>query len=205
MNRLGATFKQREKMTGGDSTSAIEAASAAALPVATPDARRLVDQHFGFIARSLRRLGVPEVDVDDASQQVFLVAAHKLDRIEPGNEKAFLFGIALRVASESRRARRRRTVREGAAAAETTTSDSESPEQLAANRQARALLDEILDAMPENVRAVFMLFELEEMTMAEIAKVLDVPPGSVASRLRRGRELFHSEAARRRGQLGSKP
>jgi RNA polymerase sigma-70 factor (ECF subfamily) len=192
-------------MTGEGSTSAIEVASAAALPVATPDIRTLVDQHFGFIARSVRRLGVPEVDVDDASQQVFLVAAHKLDRIDPGNEKAFLFGIALRVASEARRARRRRTVREGAAAAEATTSVSETPEQIAANRQARALLDEILDAMPENVRAVFMLFELEEMTMAEIAKVLDVPPGSVASRLRRGRELFHSEAARRRGQLGSKP
>ena len=205
MNRLGATFKQREKMTGEGSTSAIEVASAAALPVATPDIRTLVDEHFGFIARSVRRLGVPEVDVDDASQQVFLVAAHKLDRIDPGNEKAFLFGIALRVASEARRARRRRTVREGAAAAEATTSVSETPEQIAANRQARALLDEILDAMPENVRAVFMLFELEEMTMAEIAKVLDVPPGSVASRLRRGRELFHSEAARRRGQLGSKP
>jgi RNA polymerase sigma-70 factor (ECF subfamily) len=191
--------------TGEGSTSTIDMASAAALPATAPDIRTLVDEHFGFIARSVRRLGVPEVDVDDASQQVFLVAANKLDRIVRGNEKAFLFGIALRVASESRRAWRRRAVREGAAAAESTTSVCETPEEIAENRQARALLDEILDTMPENVRAVFMLFELEEMTMAEIAKVLGVPPGSVASRLRRGRELFHSEAARRRDQFRSPP
>lgn len=180
------------------------------MPSTTPDLRALVDEHLSFIARSVRRLGVPEVDVDDASQQVFLVASHKLDRIVQGNEKSFLYGIALRVASETRRAGRRRAAREGVAAAESATAGP-TPEQLAADRQARGLLDEILDAMPDNVRTVFTLFELEELTMAEIAKLLDVPPGSVASRLRRGRELFHSEAARLRTEqprsriAGSKP
>jgi RNA polymerase sigma-70 factor (ECF subfamily) len=166
------------------------------------DVRALVDEYFGFIARSLRRLGVPELDLDDAAQQVFLVAATKIDRIVAGNEKAFLFGIGLRVASQSRRASRRRVAGEGAAAAESMTSIAVTPEQIAAEHQARALLDEILDAMPENVRAVFMLFELEELTMAEIAKILQVPPGSVASRLRRGREIFHDQAARLRSRQG---
>lgn len=195
-------------MTGEGGTLRLEPASKADARTSSPDMRALVDEHFGFIARSLRRLGVPEFDLDDAAQQVFLVAATKADRIVAGNEKAFLFGIGLRVASQSRRARRRRVAGEGAAAAESMTSVAVTPEQIAAERQARALLDEILDAMPENVRAVFMLFELEELTMAEIAKILSVPPGSVASRLRRGREIFHDEAARLRarpGGTGGKP
>lgn len=188
-------------MTDEGGTSTIELASAAAAPATTPAIRALVDEHFGFIARSVRRLGVSEGDVDDASQQVFLVAAHKLDRIDRGNEKAFLFGIALRVAADSRRARRRRAAGEGAAAAEAPTSVAANPEQIAADRQARAMLDDILETMPEKVRAVFTLFELEELTMAEIAKILGVAPGSVASRLRRGRELFHGEAARLRAKV----
>ncbi len=195
-------------MTSSGNVSRIDLASAAAAvvtaPAPAPDLRALVDQHFAFIARSVRRLGVPEVDVDDATQQVFLVAAHKLDRIGPGNEKSFLYGIALRVASQTRRTRRRRAAGEGAAATEPTVAGAApTPEEIAADRQARALLDEILDTMPDNVRAVFTLFELEEMTMAEIAKVLGTPPGSVASRLRRGREIFHEQAARLRARQDS--
>jgi RNA polymerase sigma-70 factor (ECF subfamily) len=150
----------------------------------------------------VRRLGVSELDVDDATQQVFLVATRKLHHLVAGNEKAFLFGIAVRVASDSRRARRRRAAGEQAAAAEQPPSVAVTPEQLAADRQARVLLDEILDAMPEKIRVVFTLFELEELTMAEIATILDVPPGSVASRLRRGRALFHGQAARQRASPG---
>ncbi|HEY0707011.1 MAG TPA: sigma-70 family RNA polymerase sigma factor [Polyangia bacterium] len=161
------------------------------------DIRVLVETHFAFIARSVRRLGVPETDVEDAAQQVFLIAAQKLDRVVTGNEKAFLLGIAVRVASEARRSLRRRTARETAAAG-TSEAVSTTPEEIARARQARALLDEILDGMPDDLRPVFTLFELEEMTMVEIATLLGIPSGSVASRLRRAREIFHAEAAKRR-------
>jgi RNA polymerase sigma-70 factor (ECF subfamily) len=75
---------------------------------------------------------------------------------------------------------------------------AETPEEIARSRQARAVLDEILDVIPEGLRSVFTLYELEEMTMAEISVLLEIPAGSVASRLRRAREIFQFEAAKRR-------
>ena len=64
------------------------------------------------------------------------------------------------------------------------------PEELMDQRRARALLDQVLGDMPMDLRAVFVLFELEEMTMMEIATLSDIPPGTVASRLRRARHVF---------------
>ena len=69
--------------------------------------RALVDAQFDFIWRSLRRLGVPEDAVDDAAQRVFWVAAKNLARIEAATERAYLFGTAMRIASDIRRARAR--------------------------------------------------------------------------------------------------
>jgi RNA polymerase sigma-70 factor, ECF subfamily len=169
-------------------------------PVAPPASvdtarlRRLIDEHLDFIWRSLRRLGVPLTDVDDCTQQVFWVAARRLDTIQEGCERPFLFSTALRVASDARRSRARR--REVLADAEEPYDPAPDPEQLAEQRSARALLDEVLDAMPVDLRAVFMLFELEEMPTAEIAAALALPPGTVASRLRRAREEFQRIAAR---------
>src|SRR3954467_14283709 len=69
--------------------------------------RRLVAHHFDFIWRSLRRLGVPERDTDDAAQQVFMVAARKIGPVSVEGERAFLFQVALRIAADDRRMRRR--------------------------------------------------------------------------------------------------
>jgi RNA polymerase sigma-70 factor (ECF subfamily) len=162
--------------------------------------RALVEAHHDFVWRSLRRLGVPASDVDDGTQQVFLVAARKLDAIEAGAERAFLFGTAMRVASDARRSRtRRREVPEDDAAGE-QRDPAPSPEQLMEKRRARALLDEVLDAMDLDLRAVFVLFELEELPTAEIAAMLRLPSGTVASRLRRAREEFQQIAARARAR-----
>jgi RNA polymerase sigma-70 factor (ECF subfamily) len=161
--------------------------------------RSLVEVHFDFIGRSLRRLGVPEADVDDACQQVFWVASRRLEEIQEGKEKSFLFGVALRVASDARRARRRRAaVLDERAGEADAPADSPSPESLLQQQRARALLDQILEAMPLELRTVFVLFELEEMTASEIAQTLDLPPGTVASRLRRAREIFHEQSRRLR-------
>jgi RNA polymerase sigma-70 factor (ECF subfamily) len=62
----------------------------------------------------------------------------------------------------------------------------------------------IMDGMDEDSRAVFMLFELEGLTMVEIAKVVDAPQGTVASRLRRAREHFERES-RELSRNGGKP
>jgi RNA polymerase sigma-70 factor (ECF subfamily) len=57
-------------------------------------------------------------------------------------------------------------------------------------------MDRVLESMPIALRSVLVLYEMEEMTMAEIAVMLGIPPGSVASRLRRAREHFHEYVRR---------
>jgi RNA polymerase sigma-70 factor (ECF subfamily) len=71
-----------------------------------------------------------------------------------------------------------------------------SPEELAGLKQARALLDRILAEMSDDIRAVFVCFELEGLETKEIALLLDLAEGTVASRLRRARKVFHSAAKR---------
>lgn len=161
--------------------------------------RTMVASHFDFIWRSLRRLGVPPTDVDDCAQQVFWVAARKLSRIEGNSERAFLFSTALRVASDARRSRSRR--REVCDDELSPISDpGPSPDDLADQRRARAMLDNVLESMPMDLRAVFVLFELEELGTQDIAELLGLPPGTVASRLRRAREEFQKVVARVRAR-----
>jgi RNA polymerase sigma-70 factor (ECF subfamily) len=150
--------------------------------------------HFEFIWRLLRRLGVAENEVDDAAQQVFLTATTKGLRGGAAHARPFLYGVALRVAANFRRTvRRRREVSEEA------MGDPHAPDlaadDLADLRRARAVLDEILEEMPIELRVVFILSEIEQMTAASIAELESIPPGTVASRLRRAREIFRGRLA----------
>lgn len=156
--------------------------------------RRLIDDHLDFIWRSLRRLGVPATDADDCAQQVCMVLARRLGEIAAGSERPFIFSTVLRVASEERRSRSRR--REVLEESGEPFDPGPSPEEAVEQRSSRALLDEALDALPMDLRVVFVLFELEEMQTAEIAETLSLPIGTVASRLRRAREEFQRIAAR---------
>ncbi|MEJ7728381.1 MAG: sigma-70 family RNA polymerase sigma factor [Polyangiaceae bacterium] len=156
-------------------------------------ARAIVEEHIDFIWRSLRQLGVAEADVDDAVQQVFVVATQKLDRITPGAERSYVYSVALRVAARARRSRDRR--REATDPGLLRHPDpAPDPEEVVARRQALALLDEILDEMPLALRAVFTLYELEEVNVPDIAAMLGIPVGTAASRLRRAREDFQARA-----------
>ena len=165
--------------------------TAPALADAEPDRRvaAMVANHHSQVWRSLRRLGLSECDADDASQQVFLVAHRRLADIAPETEQAFLLQTALRVAAEFRRSlkRRREDDHEDLPVLVDTAA---SPEELADRRKARTVLDRALEAMPMDLRQVLVLFDLEELTTAEVSNVLHVPKGTVASRLRRAREVF---------------
>jgi len=157
--------------------------------------RSIVEAHADFVWRALRRLGVLEADLADAAQQVFLVLARKLNDVKAGAERRFLFQTAFRVASDSRRTRRRqREVPDDLLALH--TDERPGPDQDLEARLRRAQLDRILDLMPMELRAVFVLSELEEMTMAEIAAMTGTRPGTVASRLRRARAAFTAQVAR---------
>ena len=164
--------------------------------------RQVFDDNFTFIWRYLRRLGLSDADADDAAQKVFLVLARRLDAVELGKERAFLCGTAVRVCSEHRRSKRRR--REVAEEQVADPVDPRlGPEALADRQRARVLLDQVMDQMDDTLRTVFVLFELEEMSTAQIAELLELPTGTVASRLRRARESFRAIVKRMRagGQL----
>jgi RNA polymerase sigma-70 factor (ECF subfamily) len=162
---------------------------------------RMIESDYRLIWRLLRRLGVPMHTVDDATQQVFLIAAERLDDIRERSERAFAFGTALRVAQTYRRRLGREPV---SGESDLSASPMPGPDELSDQRRARELLGRMLDAMPLDLRTVFILFELEGMTSPEIAELSDVPLGTVASRLRRARqrfgELVAEEMARRAGK-----
>ena len=157
--------------------------------------RRIAIQNLDFVWRCLRRMGIPPSDVDDAVQQVFLVVASKLSAIAVESERAFLFGTASRIAANmGRHVRRRQHAITGFA--QTEWRDAPSPEDMSDMLRARVVLDRILAEMPTTLREVFVLFELEELGIAEVADVLSIPIGTVGSRLRRAREDFRSRTRR---------
>jgi RNA polymerase sigma-70 factor (ECF subfamily) len=161
--------------------------------------RGVMVENLDFVWRTLRRLGVDEADLEDATQRVFLVVAQKLDGIAPDRERSFVFGTSLRVASHARRTRKRR--REQTLDGTMPQVDgAPNPEDALVHRQALDLLSQILNGMPETLRMTFLLYELEQMSMVDIAKMAQVPLGTVASRLRRAREHFHAEVRRLEGQ-----
>lgn len=159
--------------------------------------REVYHDHFAFVWRSLRRLGVPDADANDAAQDVFLVVHRRLGDFE-GRAKltTWLFRICLRVARD--RAQRAH-VRYEVPAADGTT-DRVDPEDDAVTRLERrddlALFDAAISELDFDLRAAFSLFELEAMTGPEVAHVLQVPLGTAYSRLRLAREAFRKAVAR---------
>lgn len=149
----------------------------------------LVRDHLDRAARIIRALGAPADDLEDLVQQAFSITAGRLADIGAGKERAFLIETAVRLTLDARRTRARAWAREAAVGDLAHVADgAPSPEDLSDQRRALRLLDRVLGQMDQDLRAVLVLFEVEEMTMAEIATVLAIPPGTVASRLRRARE-----------------
>lgn len=179
------------------SPSASLAATAAPPLVATEPKRvaAFVREHHGFVWRVLRRFGLAPADADDAAQKVFLIAVTRLGDIASGSEKAFLFRTAVHIASKVHRALRQRPDRLVPDFVETESS-LPLPDALLDERRARDLLDRILAELPADLHAVFVLFELEGLRVPEIADALQIPAGTVASRLRRARAEVSARLAR---------
>jgi RNA polymerase sigma-70 factor, ECF subfamily len=163
---------------------------------------RMFNEHHDFIWRLLRRLGLSTGGADDAAQHVFLVAAERIADIKLGSERSFLFGTALRVARSQSRSDRRWVLEEDM---DVRRSEAGRPEELLDHRRAVALMGRILDGMTLDLRTVFVLSELEGMTMPEVAALVQIPVGTAASRLRRAREAFRAAVAELESQLKSGP
>ncbi|HEY6725989.1 MAG TPA: sigma-70 family RNA polymerase sigma factor [Polyangiaceae bacterium] len=170
----------------------------AAAPVASGELSRtfedLVDAHLHFIWRVLRRLGLSAADADDATQQVFIVAAEKGSDVDREAERAFLYAIAVRIAANARRLRsRRREVSSELVEAEPLS--REDPERRLEVSRATELLDELLARLPPEQARVLVLAEIEQMTVPAIAELEAIPTGTAASRLRLARQAFRESLA----------
>jgi RNA polymerase sigma-70 factor, ECF subfamily len=190
----------------GDGFGATAPAASVAETLAAPtsrDVRQLFVAHYPAVWRLLRRFGVPSAGLDDAAQEVFWVAARRFTDIEPGREKAFLYGVAVRVASNE--------LRRAQASAELTrpldellavpSTPAPSPEESLEQRRALVLLDSALRQLPLELRTVLVLFELEGIEVAKIAEIEGIPLGTASSRLRRARVEFSAVAKRLRTAL----
>jgi RNA polymerase sigma-70 factor, ECF subfamily len=170
-------------------------AGPAALPTHTPvdDRARLkamFDAHHNLVWRTLRRFGLDAETAADVGQQAFLVAVERVADIWPGSERPFLIGTALRLARSQRR---------GAARVRLEAQlDERLVQRASAESQAVTLelLDRILAQLDADLVEVFVLFDVEGFSTAEIARALELPAGTVASRLRRAREAFRAATTR---------
>jgi RNA polymerase sigma-70 factor (ECF subfamily) len=154
--------------------------------------------HFGFVWAVLRRLGVPERDLEDVAQDVFVVVHRRLPEFQGrASTRTWLYAIAVRVAWNHGRKRR---VREPAA--ETSGSHliapplGSDPEEHALRTQAARVLDDLLARLDDDKRAVFVLSDIEGLTAVEIAEIVGTNARTVYSRLRAARDRVHGDLAR---------
>jgi len=162
-----------------------------------PSLSAVYAEHHAFVWRAVVRLGVPSDRVDDAVHDVFMVVAKRLAEFEArASMRTWLFAIAMRVAQSVRRdaardARRRARFQQHAGPSAHEPHDA---------ADAAHTLQELLDHLDDDKRAVFVMAELEGMTAPEIAAVIGGKVATVYSRLRLAREALERVAARARAR-----
>lgn len=157
-------------------------------------------EHAPFVWRALRRLGVREADVEDVCQEVFVVVHRRLPEFEGRSSvRTWVYGICVRVASDWRkRAHVRRELATDDAPEPPPSSRRglpRDPEGDHARREARAILDRMLDELDEDKRAVFVLYEIEQLTMNEVAEAVGCPLQTAYSRLHAARKIVETQIA----------
>jgi RNA polymerase sigma-70 factor (ECF subfamily) len=157
------------------------------------DVATVFREHLPFVFRALRRLGVAEGDIDDVCQEVFVVVMRKLAEFEGRSQlRTWIYGICVRSASDYRkRAPRRREVLTDEVPEGVT---GKGPHEYATEAEARDLLDRLLAELDDDKRAVFVLYEIEELPMAEVALALECPLQTAYSRLHAARRRVQERA-----------
>lgn len=152
-------------------------------------------EHVDGLWRVVARLGVPAHSVDDVVQEAFITAGRRRADIGKGQERSFLIATAVRLCSNYRqKAHVRREVSRGDGF-EQDVSPAPNAEQLLIEKRWRELLDRVLSELSDAHRAPFVLYELEGFSVPEIAGLLELPLGTVSSRLTRARAKFSEAAA----------
>jgi RNA polymerase sigma-70 factor (ECF subfamily) len=156
--------------------------------------RALMAEHAPYLWRVLRALGVSDTDLADVCQETFLLVHRKLPTFEGRSSlRTWICGIALNVASDYRsKAYRRREVAEDALPEQV---DQARPLAEIERREAWRLVDRLLEVMPEEQRRVFVLYEIEQLPMKEVAAIVDCPLSTAYSRLHAARETVRENLA----------
>jgi RNA polymerase sigma-70 factor (ECF subfamily) len=174
----------------------------ATLPSPERDFDAVYQQHCDFVWRSLRRLGLAEDELPDATQEVFLSVFRYWDRFEQrASLRTWLFAIARGVARDHRRASRRRT----AQSLDARWVDVRSrPLDEVETREAARLVSALLEKLSEPKRLVFVLAELEQLPLPEVAEMLGINLNTAYSRLRAARQQFEAALGRHRAKQGAR-
>jgi RNA polymerase sigma-70 factor (ECF subfamily) len=144
--------------------------------------------HHVTVWRTLRRRGLSPDQAADATQETFIVAQGRLADIAPDSERAFLIGTALRMAHTLGRKTARWLLDEDM--------DRRSAANVVSELADVEICDRALAKVKDELAEVFVLHEIEGLSSPEIAALLEIPLGSVASRLRRAREQFRAALLR---------
>jgi RNA polymerase sigma factor (sigma-70 family) len=154
----------------------------------------IVRRHGPMVLGICRRLLNDPQDVEDAFQATFLVLVKKAGSLRDRELLSnWLYGVAFRVATRSRRDRSRRQLRERPVAAEPSMARSDDAD----GHELRVLLDAEIRRLPEKFRTPIILCYFEGMTHDEAAERLACPVGTVRSRMAKARELLRSRLSRR--------
>ncbi len=165
------------------------------VPVARPAAdharlERMFAAYHATVWRILRRRGLSRDAASDATQEAFTIAVERLREIQPDDERAFLIRAALQVARTLGRRNLRWQLEDDMDQRRLEARDTDQ------RRADIELCDLALAKVDPDLAEVFVLFELEELSSPEIASLLEIPLGTVASRLRRARKEFRDVFAR---------
>jgi RNA polymerase sigma-70 factor (ECF subfamily) len=160
--------------------------------------RTLFEEHFAYVWRALRRLGVREADREDLAHEVFVTFYRRRDDYDPARAvRPWLFGIAFRVAvAHRRRAHQKAEVLEDGLTVSRAADEAPLPDQHLARRQDHALLAAALEAVDLPLRAVLVMHDLDGIAVPEIAASLGIPVNTAYSRLRLAREELRTAAHR---------
>lgn len=163
------------------------------------DLAEIYAEHFDFVWRSVRRLGVPESAVDDAVQDVFVVVHRRLGEFEGrASIRTWLFAIVRRVVRDHRPSPRRLPT--DPEALDGLPDPAGGPMERAAQAEAARLLYQLLDELDADKREVFVLVDLEQMTAPEAAEAVGANVNTVYARLRAARRDLDAAMTRLRAR-----
>lgn len=173
-----------------------------AAPSTSPAA--LYETHLSLVWRNLRRFGVADEQLEDATQDVFVTVHRRWESFDPRAcaVETWLFGIVIRVAHYHRRTLRRRLARlvpwfRGANLHE-ISSELDGPAEIVAKRQAALLLDRVLDELSDQQREILVLVDVEQITVPEASAILGINLNTAYTRLRTARLRFQNAVNRLR-------